>query len=148
MKQPERRSFLHIVPPLEKVDPFQDSLYARWNIEGIAAALDADFSFSDKTFDWTFNLNTPMQSRLQETPPFLKISPNPLCPDGMFPLALFDSGIGGFTVSLSNILQIDVVGDGIKIFSRDELGLTEFELEKYGVLRVSTTPYFQIQIVK
>lgn len=143
MIQSERRSFLHIVPPSETFDPFQDSLYARWNIEGIAVALDADVSFSDETFDWKFDLNAPMQSRLQETPPFLKISPNPLCPDGMFPLALFDSGIGGLTVSLSNILQIDVVGHGIKIISRDELGLTEFELNKHGVMKVSTTPYSQ-----
>jgi len=148
MTSPERAQFLHLVPDCKSVDPFEDTLYRRWDIEGISQALGADASFSDDTFDWKFELNTPKQSKLQDTPPFLKISPNPFYPDGMFPLALFDSGIGGLTVTLSCITRIDLIDNGVKITSRDELGLTEFQLENTGAIKLSTTPYSQIPRTK
>lgn len=142
MTSPEVKvPYLCIVPAAEGIDPFEDPLFKRWDITGISAALAADSSFSGDTFDWKFTLNTPRQHRLQDAPPFLKISPNPLYPDGLFPDAYFDSGIGGFTVYVSNILNIEPEGSAVRIISRDELGETTLQLDRHGAMHVSTVPY-------
>lgn len=139
----------YLVPvALTESDPYEDPLFKRWDIIGISRALAANTSFSDGTFDWKFELNIPRQSKLQDAPPFLKISPNPLCPDGMFPEAYFDSGIGGFTVHVANILDIEVEDFGVRISSRDELGKTTFTLDRHGNIALSTTPYSQIPRTK
>ena len=53
----------------------------------------------------------------------------------------FDSGIGGFTVYVSNILNIEPEGSAVRIISRDELGETTLQLDRHGAMHVSTVPY-------
>lgn len=137
----QRSQHLHIVPARERIDPFEDPLFKKWDIGSISKTLEADASFSDDTLDWKFELNNSRQSKLRDYPPFLKISPNPLYPSGMFPNAHFDSGIGGITVHVSNILNIQAEGGKVRIVSRDELGETTLQLDKDGAMQVSTVPY-------